>query len=199
MLATCHVNRRGIYLWSNQAVFGGGGDIAHSDALVSVRLPALAAGHAPVRGAGMQARDAATVAATIAGQKRDSDGVRDDGNDLAAEHDNEGDGGAVGATAAMLTTLSDEDEGYTEEEEDDGVVLGDEGDEKDGGDGGAADGDQVWQATGAGGAPQPLCPSMVTLSLLPRAQWHSLLHLEAIKARNKCVAPAWCLPASCYQ
>ena len=36
-----------------------------------------------------------------------------------------------------------------------------------------------------GGAPEPLSPEMVTLSLLPRAQWQSLIHLEAIKARNK--------------
>ena len=31
------------------------------------------------------------------------------------------------------------------------------------------------------GAPQPLEPQLVTLSLLPRSQWQSLVHLEAIK------------------
>ena len=31
------------------------------------------------------------------------------------------------------------------------------------------------------GAPQPLDPQLVTLSLLPRSQWQSLVHLEAIK------------------
>ena len=35
------------------------------------------------------------------------------------------------------------------------------------------------------GAPEPLAPELVTLSLLPRSQWHSLVHLEAIKARNR--------------
>ena len=36
------------------------------------------------------------------------------------------------------------------------------------------------------GAPEPLAPALVTLSLLPRSQWQSLVHLEAIKARNRC-------------
>lgn len=31
------------------------------------------------------------------------------------------------------------------------------------------------------GAPAPLAPSLVTLSLLPRSQWQSLVHLEAIQ------------------
>ena len=38
---------------------------------------------------------------------------------------------------------------------------------------------------GSSGAPAPLAPSLLTLSLLPRSQWESLVHLEAIKARNK--------------
>eukprot|EP00798_Chlamydomonas_sp_ICE-L_P015273 gene15273-21355_t len=39
------------------------------------------------------------------------------------------------------------------------------------------------------GAPQPLSPALVTLSLLPKAQWQSLIHLEAIKERNKPIQP----------
>ena len=38
------------------------------------------------------------------------------------------------------------------------------------------------------GAPEPLAPELVTLSLLPRSQWQSLVHLEAIKARNRSVS-----------
>lgn len=33
----------------------------------------------------------------------------------------------------------------------------------------------------ASGAPEPLEPELVTLSLLPRSQWQSLVHLDAIK------------------
>ena len=44
MLATCHVNRRGIYLWSNAAVYGSAADIRPSTAPVDARMPVLAAG-----------------------------------------------------------------------------------------------------------------------------------------------------------
>ena len=36
----------------------------------------------------------------------------------------------------------------------------------------------------AGGAPVPLEPQLVTLSLLPRSQWQSLVHLDAIKVQH---------------
>jgi U3 small nucleolar RNA-associated protein 21 len=36
MLATAHVNRRGIYLWANQLVFGIGSTISPSDTPVRV-------------------------------------------------------------------------------------------------------------------------------------------------------------------
>lgn len=43
------------------------------------------------------------------------------------------------------------------------------------------------------GAPQPLEPQLVTLSLLPRSQWQSLVHLDAIK-----VAPLLKLRLTAY-
>lgn len=44
MLATTHVNRRGIYLWSNSAIYGNGADIRPSNTPVDARLPTLSAG-----------------------------------------------------------------------------------------------------------------------------------------------------------
>lgn len=38
--------------------------------------------------------------------------------------------------------------------------------------------------------PVPLLPGLVTLSMLPRTQWHNLAHIELIKERNKPVKPA---------
>lgn len=50
--------------------------------------------------------------------------------------------------------------------------------------------DRGYEAVEAGtGAPLPLEPHLVTLSLLPRSQWQSLVHLEAIKARNRPIQP----------
>lgn len=43
------------------------------------------------------------------------------------------------------------------------------------------DGSNVYSSTQASGAPRPLEPQLVTLSLLPRSQWQSLVHLDAIK------------------
>ena len=52
MLATTHVNRRGVYLWSNSAIYGSGADIRPSELPIDARLPALASGgaiHMPSR------------------------------------------------------------------------------------------------------------------------------------------------------
>ena len=38
-------------------------------------------------------------------------------------------------------------------------------------------------------APTPIVPGMATMALLPRSQWHNLLHLEEIKERSKPIAP----------
>ena len=47
MLATTHVNRRGIYLWSNAAIYGSGADVRPSELPIDARLPALATGGPP--------------------------------------------------------------------------------------------------------------------------------------------------------
>ncbi|KAK9819682.1 hypothetical protein WJX72_001066 [[Myrmecia] bisecta] len=46
-----------------------------------------------------------------------------------------------------------------------------------------------YEGRDASGAPQPLTPQLVTLSMLPRTQWQNLVHLDAIKARNKPIEP----------
>lgn len=44
LLATCHVKRRGIYLWYNHLMFGSGADIQPSTRPVSASLPSIATG-----------------------------------------------------------------------------------------------------------------------------------------------------------
>ena len=46
MLATTHANRRGIYLWSNQLIFGSGVGLRPSEEPVRLRLPELQSGAA---------------------------------------------------------------------------------------------------------------------------------------------------------
>lgn len=44
LLATCHVKRRGIYLWYNHLMFGSGADIQPSTLPVNAALPTIATG-----------------------------------------------------------------------------------------------------------------------------------------------------------
>ena len=62
MLATTHVNRRGIYMWSNAAVYGSGADIRPSELPVDARLPALASGDCPSSGNMHSGEDASVCA-----------------------------------------------------------------------------------------------------------------------------------------
>ena len=45
--------------------------------------------------------------------------------------------------------------------------------------------ERVYERRDASGAPRPLAPSLVTLSMLPRPQWQTLAHLDAIQARSR--------------
>lgn len=44
LLATTHVERRGVYLWANQLLFGAGGEVVASERPVDVRLPTVSTG-----------------------------------------------------------------------------------------------------------------------------------------------------------
>ena len=49
--------------------------------------------------------------------------------------------------------------------------------------------ERVYERRDASGAPRPLAPSLVTLSMLPRPQWQTLVHLDAIQARSRPLQP----------
>jgi len=81
----------------------------------------------------------------------------------------------------------------------DGDANGDAiGDEQGGVGPGVPGSEPGYERRDAGGAPVPLAPELATLSLLPRSQWQSLVHLEAIKARGPLAPPPSALrgPAS---
>ena len=52
LLATCHVKRRGIYLWYNNLMFGSGAE--PSTRPVNAALPSIASGQLPVLGITLQ-------------------------------------------------------------------------------------------------------------------------------------------------
>ncbi|PNH10160.1 WD repeat domain-containing protein [Tetrabaena socialis] len=160
LLATSHVNRRGIYLWSNQAVFGPPAAIPHSEApvpLVRAMLPTISDGRHRVGAAdGEDGEDPVALWCEAgAGDDEDEDGYGSE--DEAAEAERRRSAAASGAQASSS----------------------------------APTGPQPYdQRDTVSGAPLPLAPQLVTLSLLPRSQWSSLAHIEVIKARNKPMQPA---------
>ncbi|GMH45573.1 hypothetical protein BSKO_13530 [Bryopsis sp. KO-2023] len=115
-LATSHVDRRGVYLWTNQMMFGSAVEITPSEKPVNVSLPAIA-----------------------------SDEVEE-----------EGDGQIVQAENFRVDSMSDV---------------------------------AATTAFDPSVSPTPILPGLVTLSMLPRIQWHNLANLELIKARNKPIQP----------
>ncbi|KAL0035116.1 hypothetical protein WJX79_001452 [Trebouxia sp. C0005] len=143
LLATCHVKRRGIYLWYNHLMFGSGADIQPSTRPVNAALPSIATGHTESDLPNGRHMNGVTLNGSLqSGTDPDSDSD-DFGEEPAAEVD-----GEPGAECSI-----------------------------------------EHRHTQASGAPQPLEPELVTLSLLPRSQWQSLVHLDAIKARSKPVQP----------
>ena len=207
LLATAHAGRRGVFLWANQALFGdpnavaqlersagadalagrGRGGARAWERLVPVGLPGIGTGRAP-------------AAERNGGRRGKNGGGKDEGPAAALRgdedgEDSDGDGGAsVGMSVSDVSSASD----YVV-----GGLLGG-GRRGDGGDGGDEDDDDEDDSAAAAaaaptprhealdprtGAPRPLAPRLATLSLLPRAQVDSLLHLDAIRARGRPLAP----------
>ncbi|GFR50668.1 hypothetical protein Agub_g12918, partial [Astrephomene gubernaculifera] len=166
LLATTHVNRRGIYLWSNQALFGLSAAIPHSSSPVPVvraSLPSVSDGHRqqqqPEVGKGKRkGRNAEEEEEEEAGAERmDVDGDAED-EDGFSEDEEEEEARRRAASAAASASTEEPPRPYAELDP-------------------------------ASGGPLPLAPELVTLSLLPRSHWDSLTHIEVIKARNKPMQP----------
>ena len=217
VLATAHAGRRGVCLWSNQAVFGSAGaapPAGEAAPPVRVRAPRLiAAGDGELGGAEPTAtgRQAVTMAGGggggLVGAEESDDGEEGAGVASSSSDDEEeggSDGGGGGGASASASSSDFGDDGDLLdlaagfESSDDGFAS--DGDDEDAGvaaGGGGGEGVEEVGAppapppllTAADGAPAPLAPALITTSLLPRAQWRSLAHLDEVRARNAPLAP----------
>eukprot|EP00892_Ulva_mutabilis_P007619 jgi/Ulvmu1/5229/UM022_0022.1 len=142
LLATAHVNKRGIYLWSNQLLFGNSGGIQPSTEVVHVRPASIASGRPFV-----DARDEAGRLPGTRDWDSDEDAFEDSSDDDAA---------------SVVTYVAADDE----EAEAEGAQA-------------------VYEERDACNVPTPLQDGLVTLSGDPLSKWDALVHLDAIKARNK--------------
>jgi len=168
LLATTHVNKRGVFLWSNQLMFGEPAGVAlNSDQPVPVGLPSIATG---TQAAAHQGDESPAAAAKMA--------IDGDEEDESSSDDFYGLDGAADSDDEMV-------------EEGEGVGGKQHRNQQQQADAQAVAAPAVYERTAAagGGAPAPLSPELVTLSLLPRAQWETLLHLDAIKARSRPIQP----------
>ncbi|GIL66695.1 hypothetical protein Vafri_20180 [Volvox africanus] len=161
LLATTHVNRRGIYLWSNQALFGDPAAITHSTSAVSVTtritLPTISDGRNTRGRCTTEEGDGAED--EVGADQEDEDGI-------SSEEDGDAEMRDVAAGARAAETADGRD-GGTDVSRPKPYELRDP----------------------VSGAPLPLAPELVTLSLLPRSHWDSLTRIEVIKARNKPLQP----------
>lgn len=180
LLATTHAHKRGVFLWSNQLMFGDAAGVAlNADRPVPVALPSIATGaEAEARRGGRRRGEAAgggAVAMAVDGEEEE-DLSSDEflGGGASSSSDDDGSGDEAGARQGRPR---------------DG--RGRQPQLAAGGGGGDDEAPPAYARTAAagGGAPVPLSPELVTLSLLPRAQWETLLHLDAIKARSKPIQP----------
>ena len=209
VLATAHAGRRGICLWSNQAVFGSAGaapPAGEGAPAVRVKAPVLVVPGGGDLDDGGEAAAPGRAAVTMAGggglapvgEEEESEGEEEGGGALSSSS-SDTDGGGDGARSMSSSSDDDADGGLDLaagfESSDDGFAS--DGDDEDAGPPEAAvfgeaepPGDSPPPPlTAADGAPAPLAPSLITTSLLPRAQWRSLAHLDEVRARNKPLAP----------
>ncbi|RMZ56081.1 hypothetical protein APUTEX25_004505 [Auxenochlorella protothecoides] len=171
LLATTGQGSRGINLWAYQLIYGAGGDIVPGSRVRHAHLPALAVDPEGEE-EGAAARAAARSAAMLALTPRRV-GAPDASSDSELEI-------SAGEGADALATLRDASS--SEDEEEGGGAASTPALRLEDEVAGAA-----WAKRTPSGAPAPLAPAMLTLSLLPRSQWQSLAHLDVVKARN---APA---------
>lgn len=201
LLATSHVGKRGIYLWANQMLFGSGADIVPSDSPIRVRLPTISSaggGSGPAAGSADGASGAtAQQRAELRLMLRQTQGGGSGGGDSPESEEEEEGEEAQQQAQQQAEPGSDEEEEEGEEEA--AAAAGGVGKQRQQGASAEAPAEldpakaaaaaAAYAARDASGAPAPLAPELVTLSMLPRTQVQNLVHLDTIKARNKPIEP----------
>lgn len=176
MLATTHVHKRGVFLWSNQMLFGDPSAVSvYTDTPVPVALPSIASSQQQ-KGAGHDGQlvnGGADVQLSQDGPGAESEESSSDFFLESDDSDADEDAGTGGNQQAAWD-LQDASASGMDVDADDAAQ---------------SDAQHMYEQKDASGAPIPLTPSLATLSLLPRSQWETLLHIDLIKARSKPIQP----------
>ena len=176
-----------------QMLFGSGADIVPSDEPVRVRLPALTATDGEDGGSAAARQDAAAdelpamlrqTRGAAAAARRAAGGSDELGEGESEEEERPQDVRQQQAADADSSDATSDEEAAAEEvaaaarrrqQRRRQAAAAPELDPV------AAAAAAAYAARDAAGAPQPLEPELVTLSMLPRTQWQNLVHLDTIK------------------
>jgi len=197
VLVTTHVEKRGIYAWANELIFGALDSITASGKPIVARMPVssselkrIAAGDAGGvdtadgtdtadgaggRRKGRRAMLVHTGTEDPAGDRNADDSDSDSDDEFAdADEDNDNDEDGASLTASALRSLSSSDSDLTDASDVSGLLPPPTTSTRD-------------QQVLSGKA--PVAPSMITMSMLPRSQWLNMIHIDSIKTRNKPIEP----------
>ena len=181
VLVTTHVERRGIYAWANELIFGALESITASAKPIVARLPVSSSEQRRLEEAGGGRggiRSGMLVHSALHDVRaEDAKGAEDDDSDdeslslsldLSEDSDDVDDvDGVEDAETPCEKTEDDYDENAmslaapTISARDQQVLAG----------------------------KAPVAPAMITMSMLPRSQWLNMIHIDSIKTRNKPIEP----------
>lgn len=182
-------------MWANQLVFGSSADVLTSEKPIRAKLPGLQAGF-PGRGdaedVGMNniGGQAAKLEASLLQHTTGRSHERKENGESMSDRDTESESPANVVSGRGFEAEESDSSYQSDEESDESARRGLEGS-------GATSGtlpqvdlaNAEYAAKDSSGAPVPLVPHLITMSMLPRTQWLNLVHLETIKERNKPVEP----------
>ena len=177
-------------MWANQLVFGSGTDVVTSEKPIRAKLPRLQAGfssHSSEEAVNEQAisgpskllEHKSLIRHTTGKKKREVQNAETVESDASADDHVSMDG--------ICQTGSDFDsfESSESEFEKEGIEMTAASFQPDL----LAAHLAGYLAKDTSGAPVPLVPHLITMSMLPRTQWLNLVHLDTIKERNKPIEP----------
>ena len=180
VLVTTHVERRGIYAWANELIFGALESITASNKPIPAKLPVSTSEMKRLTtNSGKPSLGEDMLMHSTGGP----DGRQAERKDPVADDSDE--------SISISLDLWDHgsDEGASDVVSDD-VHFG-SSDEEDVDDSGAptrppAISTRDQQVLSGG---MPVAPAMITMSMLPRSQWLGMIHIDNIKTRNKPIEP----------
>ena len=168
VLVTTHVEKRGLYTWTNELIFGSVENIITSSKPIRATIPDLSMEIIAKGLAGGQEkkRTGANPAMLVHSTQEANDAL----DALQSQSSSEDDDSSISMYAddAGNSSEGESDDDVTEEEKRVEILKRD-----------------LEVLSGQ----EPVAPEMITFSMLPRSQWLNLVHIDSIKTRNKPIEP----------